>query len=153
MSDHISPVSKSCFLSIRDLRRIRKTLDLSLLAPSQPLSFTPNLITATPHIFYPQSQLGRLQLILNSSPLAVSETPQFALITQTAPSQSSPLSLYICAFLIILQCVQNTLARVTLRKGKFDRITPILEELHWLPIEKSIAFKRATLSYNIKSKG
>jgi len=28
MSDHISSVSKSCFLSIRDLRRIRNTLDL-----------------------------------------------------------------------------------------------------------------------------
>ena len=27
MSDHISSVSKSCFLSIRDLRRIRNTLD------------------------------------------------------------------------------------------------------------------------------
>jgi len=27
ISDHISPVSKSCFLSIRDLSRIRNTLD------------------------------------------------------------------------------------------------------------------------------
>ena len=27
LSDHISAVSKSCFLSIRDLRRIRNTLD------------------------------------------------------------------------------------------------------------------------------
>jgi len=33
------------------------------------------------------------------------------------------------------------------------RITPILEELHWLPIEKCITFKLATLSYNIKSTG
>jgi len=33
------------------------------------------------------------------------------------------------------------------------RITPILEELHWLPIEKGITFKLATLSYNIKSTG
>jgi len=29
MFDHISSVSKSCFLSIRDLRRIRNTLDFS----------------------------------------------------------------------------------------------------------------------------
>ena len=27
MSDHISSVSKSCFMAIRDLRRIRNTLD------------------------------------------------------------------------------------------------------------------------------
>jgi len=55
--------------------------------------------------------------------------------------------------LIKLQRVQNTLARVTLQQGKFDRITPILEDLHWLPIEKRITFKLATLSYNIKSTG
>jgi len=29
MSDHISSISKSCFLSIRDLRRIRNTVDLT----------------------------------------------------------------------------------------------------------------------------
>jgi len=28
-SDHISSISKSCFLSIRDLRRIRNTIDLT----------------------------------------------------------------------------------------------------------------------------
>jgi hypothetical protein len=55
--------------------------------------------------------------------------------------------------LIKLQRVQNTLARVTVRQGKFDRITPVLKELHWLPIDKRIEFKLATLSYNIRSTG
>ena len=55
--------------------------------------------------------------------------------------------------LIKLQRVQHTLARVTLRQGKFDRITLVLKELHWLPIEKRITFKLATLSYSIKSTG
>ena len=55
--------------------------------------------------------------------------------------------------LIKLQHIQNTLARVTLWQGKFDRITPILKELHWLPIEIYITFKLATLSYNFKSMG
>ena len=41
----------------------------------------------------------------------------------------------------------------TVRQGKFDRITQVLEELHWLPIEKRTTFKLATLSYNIKSTG
>ena len=53
--------------------------------------------------------------------------------------------------LINLQRVQNTLARVNLRQGEFDRNTPVLKELHWLLIEKRITFKQATLSYNIKS--
>jgi hypothetical protein len=55
--------------------------------------------------------------------------------------------------LIKLQRVQNTLARVTVRQGKLDRITPVLKELHWLPIDKRIEFKLATLSYNIRSTG
>jgi hypothetical protein len=45
------------------------------------------------------------------------------------------------------------LARVTVQQGKFDRITPVLKQLHWLPIEQRITFKLATLSYNIKSTG
>ena len=53
--------------------------------------------------------------------------------------------------LIKLQRVQNTLARVTVRQGKFGHITPVLKELHWLPIEKRITFKLATLSYTISN--
>jgi hypothetical protein len=55
--------------------------------------------------------------------------------------------------LVKLQRIQNTLARVTLLKGKFDHITPALKELHWLPIEDRITFKLATLTYNIKTSG
>jgi len=55
--------------------------------------------------------------------------------------------------LVKLQRIQNTLARVTLRKGKFDHNTPALKELHWLPIEDRITFKLATLTYNIKTSG
>ena len=55
--------------------------------------------------------------------------------------------------LVKFQRVQNTLARVTVQQGKFDRITPVLKQLHWLPIEQRITFKLATLSYNIKSTG
>ena len=55
--------------------------------------------------------------------------------------------------LLKLQRVQNTLARVTLRQGKFTHITPALKQLHWLPIEHRISFKLATLTYKIKSTG
>ena len=57
------------------------------------------------------------------------------------------------AHIIKLQRVQNTLARVTVQQGKFDRMAPVLKELHWLPFEKRITFKLATRSYNFKSTG
>ena len=52
-----------------------------------------------------------------------------------------------------LQRVQNTLARVVLRCGKFEHITPALIDLHWLPVHYRDTCKLATLTYSIKRSG
>ena len=46
-----------------------------------------------------------------------------------------------------LQRVQNTAARVVTRGRKFDRITPVLKSLHWLPVRLRIQFKTMLLTY------
>ena len=46
-----------------------------------------------------------------------------------------------------LQSVVNAAARLVMRKHKYDRITPILSELHWLGIERRIEFKVALLVF------
>ena len=46
-----------------------------------------------------------------------------------------------------LQRIQNACARLIMRKSKFDHITPLLRELHWLPIDKRIKFKIMLLTY------
>ena len=46
-----------------------------------------------------------------------------------------------------LQKVQNKAARLVLRKQKLDHITPLLEKLHWLPVEAHIHYKIATLAF------
>ena len=46
-----------------------------------------------------------------------------------------------------LQRIQNTLARVVLRRGKYERITPALSELHWLPVEHRVTYKLPLLAY------
>ena len=48
-----------------------------------------------------------------------------------------------------LQLVQNTLARVVAQKSRCDHITPVLSELHWLPICYRISFKIATISHRV----
>jgi len=75
-SEHISSVSKSCFLSIRDLRRIRNTLDYSS-AQTIATSFIHSKVDYSNSLFLnlPRCQLDRLQLILNSAALDVSKTP------------------------------------------------------------------------------
>ena len=47
-----------------------------------------------------------------------------------------------------LQLVQNSLARAVVPSvKKFDHISSVLNELHWLPVEKRIIFQIATLTY------
>jgi len=46
-----------------------------------------------------------------------------------------------------LQLVQNTAARTIMCKRKYDHITPVLYELHWLPIRYRIQFKVLVLVY------
>ena len=52
-----------------------------------------------------------------------------------------------------LQRVQNTLARVVTGTTRFDHITPVLEGLHWLPIQSRVSFKLATLAFKTRQFG
>ena len=46
-----------------------------------------------------------------------------------------------------LQRVQNNAAKLVLRKSKYDHVTPLLQELHWLPIKFWLQYKIATFVY------
>ncbi len=46
-----------------------------------------------------------------------------------------------------LQMILNNAARLTKKKNKHDHITPLLKELHWLPVEQRIIFKTNMITY------
>ena len=46
-----------------------------------------------------------------------------------------------------LQSIQNTATRVVTRTRKFDHLTPVLKQLHWLPVRYRIVFKILQLVY------
>ena len=46
-----------------------------------------------------------------------------------------------------LQRIQNAAARVILRRGKYDHITPTLGKLHWLPVQYRILYKIIIITY------
>ena len=81
-SDHISYISKSCFSHIRDLRRIRNTLDHKT-ACTIATSLIHSKLDYCNSLFLNISnqQLNRLQLVLNSAARAVTKTPKFHHIT------------------------------------------------------------------------
>ena len=45
------------------------------------------------------------------------------------------------------QSFQNAAARLMSGARRYDRITPVLKELHWLPVRRRVDFKMATLVY------
>ena len=46
-----------------------------------------------------------------------------------------------------LQSVQNAAAMLITWTGRREHITPILRQLHWLPIQRRVDFKLATFMY------
>jgi len=46
-----------------------------------------------------------------------------------------------------LQSVQNAATRLIMRTGRRQHITPVLQELHWLPVRQRVDFKMALLVY------
>ena len=46
-----------------------------------------------------------------------------------------------------LQLIQNNAARLVVKKKKRDHITPIMKQLHWLPIKSRIKFKICLLTF------
>ena len=46
-----------------------------------------------------------------------------------------------------LQIIQNNATRVVSGSKKYDHITPVLKDLHWLPIRKRIEFKILLLTF------
>jgi len=52
-----------------------------------------------------------------------------------------------------LQRLQNTLARVVLRRIKFEHIPPALKEFHWLPFKCRVSFEATVRVHSIKKTG
>jgi len=46
-----------------------------------------------------------------------------------------------------LQRIQNSAARIITNTRKYDHITPILQNLHWLPVRQRIHFKILLITY------
>ena len=51
-----------------------------------------------------------------------------------------------------LQRIQNRAAKIVFKEKKHDRATPLLTELHWLPVEKRISYKVALIVFKCMHK-
>ena len=46
-----------------------------------------------------------------------------------------------------LQLIQNNAARIVSLRRKYDHITPVLQDLHWLPVKQRINYKILLMTY------
>jgi len=123
MSNHISSVSKSCFSSVHDLRKIRNTPDFTTAHTILlHLSFTKTwLLQLSPFFNLPQSQLSCLQLILNSTAWVVSKTPKSSHIIPVLKSLNS---------LKIEQSIQYNVISLTYKTLQSNKPTHLSDLLH-----------------------
>ena len=106
MRQHVNHISKSCYLYLRTIGRIRNCLTKAA---------TVTLV----HAFI-ASKLDHMNALLYGIPkLLISK----------------------------LQKIQNNAARIVSRCKTRDHITPILADLHWLPVEKRVEYKILLLTF------
>ena len=92
-------------------------------------------------------QLRQLRQVRGSLTTAALKTLVHAFISSRLDYCNSLLSGITDSLLDKLQSVQNAAARLITGTCKFDHITPVLSELHWLPVRQRITFKVALLVY------
>ena len=134
-SDHISYISKSCFSHIRDLRRIRNTLDhktACTIATSlihSKLDYCNSL-----YLNISNQQLNQLQLVLNSAARAVTKTPKFHHITPHLKSLH---------WLKIMQRIQYKILSLTYKSLQYNKPSSISDLLTIQPTRSTCSLSNA----------
>jgi len=86
-------------------------------------------------------------MVRSSLPLEAAKTLVHAFVSSRLDYCNSLLYGIGEGLLTKLQTVQNAAARVVTGTKKFDHITPVLRQLHWLPVRQRIIFKLAMIIF------
>ena len=92
-------------------------------------------------------QLQQLRLITTSLTVDATKTLVQSFIACHLDYCNALLSGITDTLLRRLQSVQNAAARLVIGTRRRDHITPVLRQLHWLPVRQRVDFKTALLVY------
>ena len=94
--------------------------------------------------------IRNLRRIRNSLDLESAKLVANALVTSRLDYCNSLLNGINKGLLRRLQLVQNSLARAVIPTVKrCDHISPVLKQLHWLPVQKRIEFKTSLITFKV----
>uniref|UniRef100_A0A8C1ETF6 Reverse transcriptase domain-containing protein n=1 Tax=Cyprinus carpio carpio TaxID=630221 RepID=A0A8C1ETF6_CYPCA len=117
--------------------------DLGVILDSN-LSFENHISHVTKTAFFHLRNIAKLR---NMLPVRDAEKLVHAFMTSRLDYCNALLGGCSASSINKLQVVQNAAARVLTRSRKYDHITPILQSLHWLPINFRISYKILLLTY------
>jgi len=92
-------------------------------------------------------QLRQLRMVRSSLTLEAAKTLVHAFVSSRLDYCNSLLYGIGDGLLTKLQTVQKAAARVVTGTRKFDHITLVLRQLHWLPVRQQITFKLAMITF------
>jgi len=109
---------------------------------SRPYSMADHVTSVCKSCFF---QLRQLRLICSCLTTDAAKTLIHAFVSSRLDYCNSLLVGVADCVIRKLQGVQNAAARMITGTRKFDHVTPILRELHWLPVAQRIQYKTAML--------
>lgn len=110
----------------------------------QLLSMTPHITAITSSLNYHLRNIARIRPLLTRH---ATETLIHALVSSRLDYANAVLASLPACRLRPLQLAQNTAARIVTRTPRREHITPLLQQLHWLPVRARIEFKLAILAF------
>lgn len=108
------------------------------------LTMVPHIKSCARSANYHLRNIGRVRKFLTTF---ATEQLVHALVTSRLDYANSMLINIPACHLQKLQLVQNTAARIITRTPKTAHMTPVLQSLHWLPIEQRIIYKVVLLTF------
>jgi len=92
-------------------------------------------------------QLRQLRMVRSSLTLEAAKTLVHAFVSSRLDYCNSLLYVIGDGLLTKLQTAQNAAACVVTGTRKFDHVTPVLRQLHWLPVRQQITFRLAIITF------